>query len=356
MTVRPWQLGDNRVPVYYAGGEHIDDFRGGPGERSGPEDWVGSLSALPAAILGTDHPADTGISRLPDGTSLADVVRADPQAWLGHALAARFAGETGLLVKLLDAGERLPVHCHPSRRFAQRHLGTYFGKTEGWVVMHSAPGSRIWLGMRETVEPSDWMRWTAAQDATAMLGAMNEVAVGAGEVVYVPAGLPHAIGPGVMLTELQEPTSFSVLAEHAAYGLDAEQATLGLGWDLALSCFDLDGYAGRLADLIRPAPPRDPGVRNLFPDAADEFFRAVLVRSDGDGVALAEPSFAVLVVTAGSGSLEWSGETDGIGIGQTWVVPHGAGPLTFRGIGLEAIVCLPPSETGASRSWNQNRA
>ena len=66
-----------------------------------------------------------------------------------------------------------------------------------------------------------------------MLAAMNVVTAQAGQVVFVPAGLPHTIGPGVMLTELQEPTSFSVLAEHAAFGVSEDVATLGLGWDLA---------------------------------------------------------------------------------------------------------------------------
>ena len=74
-----------------------------------------------------------------------------------------------------------------------------------------------------------------------MLAAMNVVPAKAGQVVFVPAGTPHAIGPGVMLTELQEPTSFSVLAEHSAFGVGEDAATLGLGWDLALSCFDLRG-------------------------------------------------------------------------------------------------------------------
>ena len=147
--LRPFQLGDNRVPVYYAGGDNIDDFRGAPGERSGPEDWVGSTSALPAAILGSDFPADTGVSRLPHGESLRDAVSADPVGWLGPEHAAALGGDTALLVKLLDAGERLPVHCHPTRPFARRHLDSFFGKTEGWIIMRSAPGAGVWLGMRD---------------------------------------------------------------------------------------------------------------------------------------------------------------------------------------------------------------
>ena len=342
--LRPFQLGDNRVPVYYAGGDNIDDFRGAPGARSGPEDWVGSTSALPAAILGSEFPADTGVSRLPHGESLRDAVSADPVGWLGPEHAAALGGDTALLVKLLDAGERLPVHCHPTRPFARRHLDSFFGKTEGWIIMRSASGAGVWLGMRETVERGDWQRWTSDQDVEAMLAAMNHFAVEPGDVVYVPAGLPHAIGPGVMLTELQEPTSLSVLAEHVAFGLDDDQATLGLGWEVAIDCFDLGGYGRRLDEVLLPAAAGSvagDAVRRLFPERADGFFRAELASCDG-ALALGDAGFAVLVVAGGRGDVHWDGGVDAIAEGQTWVVPHGAGPLSFSAAELQVIVCRPP--------------
>ena len=342
--LRPFQLGDNRVPVYYAGGDNIDDFRGAPGVRSGPEDWVGSTSALPAGILGSDFPADTGVSRLPHGESLRDAVSADPVGWLGPEHAAALGADPALLVKLLDAGERLPVHCHPTRPFARRHLDSFFGKTEGWIIMRSAPGAGVWLGMRDTVERGDWQRWTSDQDVEAMLAAMNRFPVDPGDVVYVPAGLPHAIGPGVMLTELQEPTSFSVLAEHVAFGLDDDQATLGLGWDVAIDCFDLGGYGRRLDELLLPAgagPGGSDALRRLFPERADGFFRAELASCEGE-LALGAAGFAVLVAARGRGEVRWDGGVDAIAEGQTWVVPHGAGPLSFSAAELQVIVCRPP--------------
>jgi mannose-6-phosphate isomerase len=348
--MRPERLGDNRVPVFYAGGAGIDEFRGRAGPRQGPEDWVGSLCALPPSVLGQEHPADTGVSRLGDGSSLRDRVSGDPDGWLGPELAARFSGNSGLLVKLLDAGERLPVHCHPTRDFARRHLGSFFGKTEGWIIMRADPGARLWLGLRDTVERGDWKRWTARQDAGAMLAAMNVVAAQVGQVVYVPAGLPHAIGPGVMLTELQEPTSFSLLAEHEAFGLTEDQASLGLGWELALSCFDLRGYRHNLGELIADPQPPVPGssLRTVFPAEAAEYFRAAVATCRGGAVALGSASFAVLVVAAGAGELRWGNERQTVRRGETWVVPFGSGPLEVAGDSLDVIICQPPDSAGAS--------
>ncbi|MFG1878690.1 class I mannose-6-phosphate isomerase [Sphaerisporangium sp. NPDC049003] len=339
----PLLLEDNRVPVYYSGGERISAFRGGGSRATGPEDWVGSLSALPAALLPPGYPPDTGVSRTEHG-SLRELVAANPQAWLGPEFAAANGTETGLLVKLLDAGERLPVHCHPTRAFAQAHLGSRFGKTEGWIVLAAAPGARVWLGMRDHVDAEQMRGWVARQDSTAMLAAMNELPVTAGQVFYVPAGLPHAIGAGVLVTELQEPTSFSVLAEHDAFGVGPEPATLGLGWDLALTCFDLGGYADRL-DELTPAP-RDlhsssgGRLRSLFPVDADAYFRAWQAECTEEQ-GLPVTGFSVLVVTGGAGTLSWEGGRTPIECGETLVVPAAAGPLRLRGA-VRVIACLPP--------------
>ncbi|MEV0568734.1 hypothetical protein [Dactylosporangium sp. NPDC050588] len=340
-TLRPLRVGDNRVPVYYAGGRRISAFRGAS-EVDGPEDWVGSVSALPAAILPAGAPAGTGISATEDGP-LRQLIAADPAGWLGPGPAFP-EGETGLLVKLLDAGERLPVHCHPTRAFARARLGSFFGKTEGWIVLDAEPDAKVWLGLRETATAGLWRDLVDAQDTHGMLALMNELPVRAGQVLYVPAGLPHAIGPGVFITELQEPTSFSILADHDAFGVGADAATLGLGWDLALSCFDLGGYGDRL-DALLPAPTvlRRSGsdrLSSLFAPAADEFFRAWLVECAGT-VALPGTGFAVVVVTGGTGQLEHGDASLPISAGQTWVVPAAAGHLRFSGV-LTAIVCLPP--------------
>ena len=81
-------------------------------------------------------------------------------------------------------------------------------------------------------------------------------------------------------------------------------------------------------------------VFDVFPPAAEQFFSARLVRCSGV-VELTQPSFAVVVVTDGSGTVRWDGGTENVRRGETWVVPHGAGAISFSGE-VEAIVCLPP--------------
>ena len=101
-----------------------------------------------------------------------------------------------------------------------------------------------------------------------MLGAMHEMPVSAGDAIFVPAGTPHAIGEGILLVELQEPTDLSVLLEWDGFELSEDDGHLNLGWDSALEALDRTAWNGeRLAGLqVRDA--------RLFPEAADPYFRA----------------------------------------------------------------------------------
>ena len=72
------------------------------------------------------------------------------------------------------------------------------------------------------------------QDSAAMLDALHELPVGAGDAIFVPAGMPHAIGAGILLVELQEPTDLSVLLEWDGFELTEAEGHLDLGWDRAL--------------------------------------------------------------------------------------------------------------------------
>ena len=164
---------------------------------------------------------------------------------------------------------------------------------------------------------------------------MNRIEVAVGEAYYLPAGLPHSIGSGVTIVELQEPTSFSILAEYAPFGLDEERATLGLGWDLALGCFDRRGHrADDLGDLA-PSPRRIASgdgwtVDQVFPDAATPFFQAHRVRLAGSWP-LGPGAFRILIVLSGEGGLVGRFGRESVRGGETWLLPAGVDARGARG-------------------------
>jgi mannose-6-phosphate isomerase len=324
------RLPPNGIPRFYRGGPAIEDLRGIElGDDRVPEEWIGSTTT----VFGED---ELGLSRLDDGELLRAVIAADPEAWLGRAHVERFSADPALLVKLLDAGQRLPVHVHPDGPFAREHLGTKFGKTEAWIVIAAEPGAQVHLGFRQPVSGETLRTWVAGQDGEAMLAALNPIDVSAGDAVFVPAGSAHAIGEGLLIVELQEPSDMSVLLEWDGFGIeDEDEATLGLGWDTALACVDRRARDG---SQLR-GPSREGAIAELLPPAASPFFTAQRVAPGGGAVELAQ-GFAVIVVTDGSGTI---GELD-VERGAAVLVPHAAGAVTAQGE-LTAIVCRPPEVT-----------
>jgi mannose-6-phosphate isomerase len=312
----PVVLGPNLPETFYRASGRLARFRGADLPPR-PEDWVGSATAR----FGQ---APSGLSVLPDGRLLADAIAAEPADWLGPARA-----DAGLLVKLLDAGQRLPVHVHPARPFAQSHLASPYGKTEAWIVLDAAPDAFVHLGFRRDVSAGELARWVQAQDVGALLAATNRIPVAAGDSLLCPAGAPHAIGPDLLLVELQEPTDYSVLLEWEGFDLGPRDATLGLPFELAMQCVDRRAYSTeRLAALRGTAT-------SLLPAEAAEFFAAERV-AGGQVVT----GFAVLVVTDGSGLLtgEW-GEL-ALSAGTSLVIPFAAGGCRLSGA-VSAVNCRP---------------
>jgi mannose-6-phosphate isomerase len=308
-------LSANQPETFYRGAGRIAEFREVTGLPDRPEDWVGSTTSR----FGL---APSGLSALPDGRLLVDAIAADPAWWLGAAHRVAYGDNPGFLVKLLDAGQRLPLHVHPDRRFASAHLASPYGKTEAWVIVSAAPDAVVHLGFARDVPAEELASWVTGQRTDDMLAATHRVRVRAGDAVLCPAGLPHAIGPGILLVEIQEPTDFSVLLEYEAFGLP--DGHLGLGYDLALSCVDRSGWGNeRLAALRGPT-----GSGRMLPAAAEPFFAAD--RLIGPEAEL-DPAFAVVVVVSGTGTL--TGEHDRLPVrrGDTLLVPHAAGPLMLTG-------------------------
>jgi len=332
-VLRPVRLAANQPRQFYRGGAAIAELRGLPATAEfGPEDWVGSTT--------TQFGKQAGPSPLPDGTLLRDAVAADPTAWLGAAHVAKYGADTALLVKLLDAGQRLPVHYHPTDAFAADHLNCRHGKTEAWIVVGTTgPNPTVHIGFKADADPAVVDNWVTTQDRKAMLDALNTVPVKAGDTVFIPAGLPHAIGEGVFIVELQQPTDFSITIEWQGFLDGPDSWHLGLGQATALQALDLSGWdAGRLGTIVKHTADSRDSVVDLLPNS--DFFRAH--RLHADSAIELDPSFAVLVALEGEGRLHVEGG-DPIAVrrGDTFVLPHSAGSSKLDG-GLVAVRCLPP--------------
>lgn len=165
--------------------------------------------------------------------------------------------------------------------------------------------------------------------------------VAAGDTIVIPAGLPHAVGRGVFVVELQQPTDLSITMEWKDFLASQEDAHLGIGFGTALQCLDRSPWSvERLQPLFRVTAGIDSPQVDLLGAEATGFFRADRI-SPQPTVAL-DPGFAVLLVLSGSGSLHSAGGFElALRRGSAVVVPHCAGTTTLVG-NITAIRARPP--------------
>jgi mannose-6-phosphate isomerase len=331
--VTPQLLAPNLVQHFYRGGPAIADLRGLVLESDhSPEEWV-------AATVSRFGDGDVGLARTASGDLVRDLVAADPAAWVGpDAAAGRRSGaaDTGLLVKLLDAGARLPVHVHPDRGFAARHLDCPYGKTEAWFVLAADADAVVHLGWTVDVDPDELAQRRDDQDSVWMLDHMHRVPVRAGDGILVPAGQPHAIGSGVFLVEAQEPTDLSIVLEWSVTTSTRDESHLGVGFETAMTAVSHAALPGPALDGLRrhlPADRTGPLPQPCLPAEADRFFRLdqVAPPADSDRGCPVPAGFAVGVVVDGRGELAGPAGSLGVTRGDTLVVPASFGDFEVRG-------------------------
>jgi len=178
-------------PIYKEkiwGGRRFQDLLG----RKLPPGLIGESWDVAAHPNGTSVVAEGPLA----GTDLDQLMKD-----FGEELAP--GPEFPLLLKLIDSGQELSVQVHPDDAYVQRHTDERFGKNEMWYIVHSDPGAWIIWGLQPGVTKKEFEA-AITQGGTAILSCLNKVPVKAGELYPISAGLVHALGPGVVVAEVQQ--------------------------------------------------------------------------------------------------------------------------------------------------------
>ena len=141
-----------------------------------------------------------------EGRTLADIAARDGAAFVGRNAGARTGDRFPLLVKLLDPAAWLSVQVHPDDETALRLEGPEaIGKAEAWYVLAAIPGSEVLAGVRAGV-PESAVRAAIAAGSGSLPPLLVRHRARAGDTIPIPAGTLHAVGPGVFLYEVQQPS------------------------------------------------------------------------------------------------------------------------------------------------------
>lgn len=306
-----------------------------------PEEWIGSMTTR----FGEKS---MGLSVLQDGTVLRDSVLAEPEKWLGPEHFNSFGASTELLMKLLDPDQRLPVHYHPNKAFAKKHLSLNHGKTEAWIILEAPDGAEVGLGFETKKTKSEVRAMVDALDSKGLIASLTKHKVKTGDTVFVPAGTPHAIGAGIFVLELQEPTDLSALLEWTDFAVDGtKDGHLGLGFDLVLDSLSYDPISAAEAKKLvvhdRLFTSTDASV---FTDVADPYFRADYLTGKESQIAA---GFSILLVLTGTGSIKFdNAQTLDLQKGDAILIPYSAGNWNLTG--AAGVVCRPPLVKDAARA------
>lgn len=188
--------------------------------------WGGRrLSALLNKDLPTDEPYgeswelhDSAIvsNGALAGRRLGDISRDFGAELTGHD----FDSSQGfpLLAKFIDAERWLSIQVHPDDAQAQRLEGEPRGKTEAWMILHAEPGAEMVLGIRPGASRAELERAIRSGQVEDLL---HFATVEAGDILYIPANTVHALGPGLLIYEIQQSSDTTYrLHDWGRMGLD----------------------------------------------------------------------------------------------------------------------------------------
>lgn len=136
------------------------------------------------------------------GQNLADAAAAYGTDLLGQRVVEHTGERFPLLIKLLDCAQWLSLQVHPNDEQAVQLEGpNHYGKTEAWHILEADPGGEILCGFKPGADQSNWQE---AVRAGSILEGTQRMPVHAGETVFIRPGTMHALGPGLLVYEVQQ--------------------------------------------------------------------------------------------------------------------------------------------------------
>ena len=336
---RPLLQTENRVGRTYRGGKRLDAFLGKSecADSFYPEDWISSFVEAKNKIYVEGEGISSVIS---DGvpTPITDAIGCEDFG-IGRK-------EPGVLVKLLDASERLGIQVHPTKEFSRRYFGSEHGKTECWHILDADEDAAVYIGFKEGITRERWRALFEAQDIDGMLASLHRMSVKRGDTVLVRSGTPHAIGKGCFLLEIQEPTDFTMRVEKVTLAGDTltpMQIHYGAGEEALFDCFIYDGLSeeeARARFFLTEKAGSGAFASRMLVDHADTPCFALGLLEEGENIT--PDSFVTLVFTDG-GELLAGDSSLTVKRGDKVFVPFGLADVSL--IGAKAIICYPPERS-----------
>ncbi len=349
-------LQPNRVWRTYPGRKMLDSIEGksNPEDTHFPEDWIASTTI--AVNEGREKFKNEGLSQIEIANSkfsLKELMEKFPEEILGLNHFKKYGANTQFLLKFLDSAIRLHIQAHPTIPFAQKYLKSNSGKTEAYIILNirdEITDPYIYLGFQKEILKEDFKKIIIDQNIHKLLSCFEKIYIQPGDVFIVPDGLPHAIGEGVLMIEIMEPTDFVVRLEfeRGGYLLPEEARFMERDIDFALNMINFSTLSTKQIKEKYFCSPRliceTPGGKEyiLINQNQTSWFsvnRLVInkcfVKKSG--------SFYVGIVTKGKGKIITEHQEKKIKTGDKFFIPYKINTVEhFPEQSMEIILTFPP--------------
>lgn len=220
-----------------------------------------------------------------------------------------------ILIKLIDAKDRLSVQVHPDDEYALFHEGEY-GKTEMWYVVDCEEGAQLIYGFNQDISRGEFLERINNNNLSPVC---NYVPVKKGDVFFIEAGTMHAIGKGILIAEVQQNSNTTYrVSDYGRLGADGKPRQLHIKQAVEVTKTQKPTRAyGDIGDVtIYPFGT----VREL---ASCEYFTTELINLNGNVGIYDNESFISLLVLDGQASLSYTGGMMRLKKGDSVFLPAG---------------------------------
>ncbi len=234
---------------------------------------------------------------------------------------AHTGGDFPLLVKLIDACDKLSVQVHPDDDYAAR-VEHDRGKTEMWYIVEADEGAEIIYGLADGISAAEF-RSMVRQGR--LSDTMRHCPVHAGETYFIPSGMLHAIGSGILIAEIQQNCDLT----YRVYDYDRR------GADGSLRELHVD----KALDVTVPFTEDEVNAIRYESGAADSetlahcryFKTSKLCVTAPTELTVDGASFAFVLCLGGEGEIVSGGEKHPVSLADGYFLPAGLGDVTIGG-------------------------
>lgn len=245
------------------------------------------------------------------GTSVDELLQEHPSELMGKSTIAN--GEFPLLIKLIDAADRLSVQVHPDDAYAAR-VENDRGKTEMWYIVDADEDAEIICGLADGFDNAAFV---SALQKGELMSALKVQKVHAGETYFIPAGLPHAIGKGILIAEIQQNCDLTYrVYDYDRRGADGSLRELHID----KACDVIRAFTEAEVDTIRYSRALPASRETVLADCA--YFRVEKLKLEENTYTLSQNGYLRhLLCIDGDGRIEYGGTSYTFARGDSILLP-----------------------------------